>query len=130
MKKIILAIDSFKGCLTSAEVGQCVEQTIKEQIPYCQVIPLAVSDGGEGILDILVKATQGHFITIEAHDPLMRIRKARYGVSGDGKTAIIREFGISLKQSQLLCMFNSIPLQRFGFIVIKTICRQRRHQIH
>lgn len=89
MKKIILAIDSFKGCLTSAEVGQCVEQTIKEQIPYCQVIPLAVSDGGEGILDILVKATQGHFITIEAHDPLMRIRKARYGVSGDGKTAII-----------------------------------------
>ena len=42
----------------------------------------------------------------------------------------IREFGISLKQSQLLCMFNSIPLQRFGFIVIKTICRQRRHQIH
>lgn len=89
MKKIILAIDSFKGCLTSAEVEQCVEQTIKEQIPYCQVIPLAVSDGGEGILDILVKATQGHFITIEAHDPLMRIRKARYGVSGDGKTAII-----------------------------------------
>ena len=42
----------------------------------------------------------------------------------------VREFGISLKQSQLLCMFNSIPLQRFGFIVIKTICRQRRHQIH
>ena len=47
-----------------------------------------------------------------------------------GETYNKREFGISLKQSQLLCMFNSIPLQRFGFIVIKTICRQRRHQIH
>lgn len=89
MKKIILAIDSFKGCLSSAEVEQCVGQTIKAKIPYCQIIPLTVSDGGEGILEVLVKAMQGRFITVEAHDPLMCIRKTRYGVSGDGKTAIV-----------------------------------------
>ena len=42
----------------------------------------------------------------------------------------VREFGISLKQNQLFCMFNGIPLQCFRLIVIKAIRRQRRHQIH
>ena len=43
---------------------------------------------------------------------------------------ILREFGISLKQNQLLCMFNGIPLQCFRLIVIKAICRQCRNKVH
>lgn len=42
----------------------------------------------------------------------------------------IREFGISLKQNQLFCMFNGISLQCFRLIVIKAICCQRCNQIH
>ncbi|WP_300727178.1 glycerate kinase [uncultured Bacteroides sp.] len=95
MKKIILAIDSFKGCLSSAEVEQCVAETIRSVYPQCEIISLPIADGGEGILDVLVRTTGGHFITAEAHDPLMRLRKARYGVLGDGKTAVIEMAEIS-----------------------------------
>ncbi len=55
------------------------------------------------------------------------------GINRNGDASLrslLREFGISLKQNQLFCMFNGIPLQRFRLIVIKAIRRQRRHQIH
>ena len=43
MKKIIIAIDSFKGCLTSAEAGKAAEKGIKSINPFCHtsVIPIA-----------------------------------------------------------------------------------------
>lgn len=89
MKKIVLAIDSFKGCLSSKEVERCVAETIHQISPACRVVSVPVSDGGEGMLDTLTEATQGHFITTRAHDPLMRMRQARYGISGDKRTAIV-----------------------------------------
>jgi glycerate kinase len=38
MKKVVLAIDSFKGCLSSIEADKTAEQGIKIVCPYCEVI--------------------------------------------------------------------------------------------
>jgi len=89
MKKVVIAIDSFKGCLTSAEANEAARQGVLSACPSCEVITIPVADGGEGWLDILVALTNGNYIPVKAHDPLMKPRKTAYGVSGDGKTVFI-----------------------------------------
>lgn len=89
MKKIVIAIDSFKGCLHSLEAGKAAEKGIKTVFPTCETRVLPVSDGGEGLLDTLVTVLHGHFQQVRVHNPLMEPIESRYGISGDGKTAII-----------------------------------------
>ncbi len=95
MKKIIIAIDSFKGCLTSAEAGKAAEKGIKSINPSCHTSVIPIADGGEGLLDVLIRATKGKYITLSAHGPLMKMAKTHYGLSGNGRTAIIEMAAIS-----------------------------------
>ena len=95
MKKIIIAIDSFKGCLTSAEAGKAAEKGIKSINPFCHTSVIPIADGGEGLLDVLIRATKGKYITLSAHGPLMKMAKTHYGLSGNGRTAIIEMAAIS-----------------------------------
>ena len=46
MKKVVVASDSFKGCLSSAQVADAVEKGIHEVYPECEVVKLGVADGG------------------------------------------------------------------------------------
>ena len=87
--KIIIAMDSFKGCLSSSEAGQAVMEEIRENFPSIEVACIPVSDGGDGMLDVLMQATGGKYITFNVHDPLMHLHTARYGLSPDGRTAFI-----------------------------------------
>ena len=50
MKKIIVAIDSFKGCVSSIEANQAAAEGITNEMPDAQVTQIPVSDGGEGWL--------------------------------------------------------------------------------
>lgn len=95
MKKIIIAIDSYKGCLTSLEAGKAAGEGVHDACPECETIVLPVADGGEGMLDVLTASTNGKHRMIAAHDPLMILREARYGISGDGGTAFIEMAAIS-----------------------------------
>ncbi|MDR1381883.1 MAG: glycerate kinase, partial [Tannerella sp.] len=38
MKKIVVAVDSFKGCLSSGEIGKAAENGIKAVFPSCEVV--------------------------------------------------------------------------------------------
>lgn len=58
MNKAIIAIDSFKGCLTSEEAGSAVMEGIKTIFPDCETLLFPIADGGEGMLDILTSATK------------------------------------------------------------------------
>ena len=89
MKKIVLAIDSYKGCLSSKEVETCVEQELHVRFPDCKVVCFPVADGGEGLLEALAGILDMQLIHAEVHDPLMRVCDARYGILEDGVTAVI-----------------------------------------
>lgn len=95
MHKIVVAIDSFKGCIDSATAASAVKKGILEIFPACEVVCLPVADGGEGILEVLMKSNQGHSIELKAHGPLMELRKTRYGISGDSTTALIEMANIN-----------------------------------
>ena len=87
MKKIIVAIDSFKGCLTSAEANQAASEGVLERMPDAKVVQVPVSDGGEGFLDAFKAAMGGEIVEVCVKDPLMRTIVAQYLVQGD--TAVI-----------------------------------------
>ena len=89
MKKIIIAVDSFKGSVSSAEAANAVAQGIHDVYPLCEVITIPVADGGEGTVRALVEATGGKHIRCNTHDPLMNPIEAEYGILADGRTAII-----------------------------------------
>ena len=81
--KIIVAIDSFKGCLTSAEANQAASEGILAKKPDAQVVQVPVSDGGEGWLEAFQTAVGGSIIEVNVKDPLMRTIVAQYLVQDD-----------------------------------------------
>ena len=87
MKKIIVAIDSFKGCLTSAEANQAAAEGILAKMPEAKVVQVPVSDGGEGWLEAFQAAMGSEIVEVNVKDPLMRTVVAQYLVQGD--TAVI-----------------------------------------
>lgn len=91
MKNIVIASDSFKGSLTSAEVADAAEKGIRRVFSQCNVIKADVADGGEGTVRAIVKAAGGHLYTVVVSDPLGRPVNATYGITEQEgiKTAII-----------------------------------------
>ena len=89
MKKIVIASDSFKGSLSSAEVAACGERAVHRLCPDCKVVQLPVADGGEGTAETLTAALGGQSVTAIVHDPLGRLITARYGWIAQEQTALI-----------------------------------------
>lgn len=54
MKKILVAVDSFKGSMTSLEAGNAIKKGIKSILPDTEVRVRPVADGGEGTTDALI----------------------------------------------------------------------------
>lgn len=81
--KIIIASDSYKGSLTSAEVGQAAGRAIKQKYPDAEVTVIPVADGGEGTVDAVVDALGGERVSARVSDPLGRVITATYGIIGD-----------------------------------------------
>lgn len=87
--KVVVASDSFKGCLTSMQVAEGVETGIHMCCPDCQVVKLAVADGGEGTIDALLETMGGRRVSVEVSDPLGRSCRAEYAMLNDGMTAVM-----------------------------------------
>ncbi len=53
MKKIVVAMDSMKGCLDSYEASSWVEVSLLKEWPEAKVLSIPVSDGGEGMVEMM-----------------------------------------------------------------------------
>ena len=89
MRKVLVAPDSFKGCLSSSQVADAVEKGIHEVYPHCEVVKLEVGDGGEGTLNVFRKFYGGTEITKTVSGPLVDMVDATYLILPDGNTAVI-----------------------------------------
>ena len=76
--KVVVAIDSFKGCLTSKDANWAAAEGIRSILPNTDVVQVPVSDGGEGFLDAFHAAIGGEQIEVIVRDPLMRPVAAEY----------------------------------------------------
>lgn len=84
--KTILAIDSFKGCMSSSEVEETIAGVLDKN--GVETLCLPMSDGGDGMLQAFTSALGGTLEPVYIHDQMMRRVDAQYGVMPDD-TAII-----------------------------------------
>lgn len=87
--RILVAPDSFKECLSSVEVCRAIELGLRRALPQAELVSVPMADGGEGTLDALVASTSGRIVPLDVRGPLGDRVRARFGLSGDGKTAVI-----------------------------------------
>ena len=86
--KVLIAIDSFKGSLTSLEAGRAAERGILRAMPDADVTVKPLADGGEGTAEALITGMGGRTQSVTVHDPLGRELTAEYGILPDG-TAVM-----------------------------------------
>ena len=86
---IVIAPDSYKECLSALEVAAEIEAGFREVLPNAQYRTVPLADGGEGTVAAMVASTGGSLLALDVTGPLGEPVKACYGLTGDGKTAII-----------------------------------------
>ena len=87
--KIVIAPDSYKESLSALEVATAIEQGFREIWPDADYVKIPVADGGEGTVEAMVAATQGHLVHVDVTGPLGNTIQAFYGLSGDERSAFI-----------------------------------------
>ena len=86
---IVVAIDSFKGCLSSIEAGEAIREGILKAIGNANVQVRPLADGGEGTVEALVLGMQGRIEKVKVTGPLGELAEAQYGIISESKMAII-----------------------------------------
>lgn len=87
--KITVAVDSFKGSLSTFQSGEAIKEGIERVFPDAVVNICPLADGGEGTVEAIVSATGGEIRTVTVHDPLGRPIKSSYGMLRETQTAVI-----------------------------------------
>ena len=87
-RRVLLAIDSFKGSVSSAQAESAVAEGVRRVWPNAEVGTLPLADGGEGTLDA-VAACGGEIVTCEVAGPLHEHVSARMLVDGGRESAVI-----------------------------------------
>ena len=133
--KVVVAIDSFKGSLSSMEAGKAIAEGIKRVYQNAEVVVRPLADGGEGTVEALVEGMGGIFVTKEVTGPLGEKVEAIYGIieSKDdlSKTAIIEmsaAAGITLVPEESRNPMNTTTFG-VGELILDAIERGCRHFI-
>lgn len=86
--RIVIAPDSFKGSISATEVCDIVEGAILKIMPTAEIVKIPISDGGEGLVEALIRHQSGEMIAIKTKDPLFREITAAYGILNGGVAVI------------------------------------------
>ena len=87
--KIVIAPQGFKAGISGLEAAEAIARGVAAVDPDAETVLAPVADGGDGTLNALVDATGGQVFTSTITGPLGQPLEARWGVMGDGSTAVI-----------------------------------------
>lgn len=93
--KIVVAMDSFKGCMTSLEAGRAIRYAIHKVDEELDVDVFPLADGGEGTMKALVHNMGGRIVKTFATGPLGAPVECEYGIIEDRKLAIIEAASVA-----------------------------------
>ena len=91
--KIVTAIDSMKGSLSSRQASEAAAEGIRRADPAARTEACPVADGGEGTVEAMTEAMGGHFRTVRVTGPLGDPVECTYGIISEKNTAIIEMAG-------------------------------------
>lgn len=87
--KIVIAPDSFKGCMRSPDICNAIKNGIMSVSNNIEVETVPMADGGEGTMEAAVFSTNGKVEKLEVHDPLGRKITTEFGILGNSETAVM-----------------------------------------
>jgi glycerate kinase len=87
--KIIIACDSFKGSLPAVQVCESIERGVKKAGPDIHTVNMPVSDGGEGLVEVIAAAAGGFLVKERVNDPIGREIEAEYALINNETAAVI-----------------------------------------
>ena len=87
--RIVIAIDSLKGSLTSLEAGETMGEGVRRVYPDAEIQVSPLADGGEGTAEALTTGLKGGWQNVTVTGPLGEPVSASYGILPDGKTAVL-----------------------------------------
>ena len=91
--KVVVAIDSLKGSLSSLEAGEAIKSGVLKAIPDAEVCVRPLADGGEGTVEALALGMGGKLVTVTVTGPLGEPVDCVYGILEESNTAIIEMSG-------------------------------------
>lgn len=87
--RVLIAPDKFKGTLTSEAAARAIERGIRRAWPKVKTTRFTLTDGGEGFMELMVRQTGGRLRSARTVDAAGRPCRAKWGVLGNGRTAVI-----------------------------------------
>ena len=87
--KIVVAVDSFKDCLSSKEISNIIEKNLKSLDRNVEVEKIIIADGGEGTVEALKESIDFTMIDCIVENPLGEKINSQYGFLINDKVAII-----------------------------------------
>ena len=87
--KIVFAIDSFKGSMSSLQAGFAAAEGAGRVFPEAQLVVRPLADGGEGTVEALAAGMGGHLRSITVEGPLGEPVTCAYGIMEESGTAVI-----------------------------------------
>jgi glycerate kinase len=112
--RVLIACDSFKDALAADHVCHAIAKGLLRAHPDAKVTQMPLSDGGEGVLEILRRTLSLKPVALEVTDPLGRPMMASYGLSADGGTALVEMAEASGLQLLPLAERNPLLTSTFG----------------
>ena len=97
--KILVAPNAFKESLSAIDAAHAIAKGIRRGLPNAHVTEIPIADGGDGTLEAVISGTKGRILKARVMGPLGNRINAEYGITGDGKTAVIemsRASGLAL----------------------------------
>ncbi len=101
--KIVIAIDSFKGSLSSLQAGNAVKDAVLELDSAADVVVKPLADGGEGTVEALAEGANSEIVELMVKGPLLKPVVAKYCILRETNTAIMEmasASGITLISSE------------------------------
>ncbi len=106
MKKVLIAMDKYKGSVTATQAGEAVARGLRRAgiEVECDICPIA--DGGEGTTEALITALGGEWVEVAVSDAQGRPAIARYGWIASRAEAVME-----MSTASGLAMVSDLPLQ-------------------
>ena len=97
--RILVAPNAFKESLSAIDAARAMAKGIRRGLPNARITEVPIADGGDGTLEAVISGTGGRILKAKVTGPLGNRITAEYGITGDGKTAVIemsRASGLAL----------------------------------
>jgi glycerate 2-kinase len=97
--KILVAPNALKESLSAIDAARAIARGVRRGLPNAQVTEIPIADGGDGTLEAVISGTGGRILKKRIVGPLGNSITVEFGITGDGKTAVIemsRASGLAL----------------------------------